>query len=162
MSFLVFERNTATIVARSIGCKRFVFVMISALFYSSSAQAQACVVPILANSVEVRQATCVGSIATLQGTTPVGGNGTYNYQWQRSAGNCNNFANITGATAKDYAVPAGTDPTDCFRRVVTSASCTNTSNTERVELNERTTPVPPTITVVNSTCVVISCSVYTV
>ena len=124
------------------------------LLVGSLAKAQTCVIPIFNNSIQIRPAVCAGSVATLQGSTPVGGNGSYTYQWQKSVGNCGNgnFTDIPGATFRDYAVPASTNNKDCFRRIVRSGSCNNTSDPLQFENDERTTPVAPITTVVNSAC----------
>jgi gliding motility-associated-like protein len=120
--------------------------------------AQPCNNNINNNSIQVTDATCVGTVATLRGSTPTGGFGanTYTYQWQKSAGNCNssNFMDIPGATARDYAVPAATANGDCFRRIVRSGACTSTSNNERIQSNDRTTPQPPTANAIGSSCLV--------
>ncbi|WDZ99208.1 Ig-like domain-containing protein [Mucilaginibacter sp. SJ] len=60
--------------------------------------------------------------AVITGSTPAGGNGTYTYQWQKSADNTT-FTDITGATAKNYDPPA-TNITTYYRRIVTSGTCT--------------------------------------
>jgi len=62
-----------------------------------------------------------GTPGTLIGSTPTGGNGIYNYQWQSSADNIT-FADIAAATAKDYTPPLVT-VTTYYRRSVTSGSC---------------------------------------
>jgi gliding motility-associated-like protein len=130
------------------------FFIILIVFSYSSAQAQPCTIPIINNSIDIRNATCINTVATLQGTTPFGGNGTYSFQWERSIGNCGNgnFSPIPLATARDYPVPAGTSPNDCFRRIVVSGICTSTSNSTRVALNEQTTPPAPVTVSVNSSC----------
>ncbi|OOQ58620.1 Ig-like domain-containing protein [Mucilaginibacter pedocola] len=69
-----------------------------------------------------------GDAAIINGTTPTGGDGVYQYQWQSSADNVT-FTNIAGATAKDYDPPA-INTTTYYRRIVTSAPCSTplTSN----------------------------------
>ena len=62
-----------------------------------------------------------GTPAIITGSTPTGGNGTYNYQWQNSADGVT-FANITGATAKDY-TPSAISATTYYQRQVTSGNC---------------------------------------
>jgi gliding motility-associated-like protein len=60
--------------------------------------------------------------AVITGSTPTGGDGVYTYQWQSSADNTT-FADVAGATAKDYDPPV-VSATTYFRRIVTSGSCT--------------------------------------
>ncbi len=100
-------------------------------------------------------ATCTGTVATLKGSTPTGGNGSYTYRWESAQGGCNNatFQTIAGATSIDYAIPASVINNTCFRRVVTSGNCTNNSQPERLEQPDRTTPVGPTVTTIQPTCV---------
>ncbi|HVW94736.1 MAG TPA: gliding motility-associated C-terminal domain-containing protein [Mucilaginibacter sp.] len=62
-----------------------------------------------------------GDPATISGTTPTGGTGTYQYQWQSSTDDIS-FVNITGATSKDYDSPS-LNATTYFRRTVTSGAC---------------------------------------
>ncbi|RYF77530.1 MAG: carboxypeptidase regulatory-like domain-containing protein [Chitinophagaceae bacterium] len=125
------------------------------------ANAQPCLIQITNNAISIQPALCSGTVATLQGSTPLGGNGSYTYQWQKSVGNCNaaNFQPIPNATSKDYPVPAGTDPNDCFRRVVTSGTCTHTSNTTKVLLVDRTTPSGPATMTTPSSCATASGSI---
>ncbi|WP_158824875.1 gliding motility-associated C-terminal domain-containing protein [Mucilaginibacter lacusdianchii] len=62
-----------------------------------------------------------GTATTITGSTPTGGSGNYSYQWQSSTDNAM-FNNITGATNRDFAVPA-LSTTTYYRRVVTAGSC---------------------------------------
>lgn len=141
---------------RVVSAKHILVVVLSFLFISLRAQAQPCLVPILgiSNTFEIKPATCVNTVAFLQGSQPLGGNGTYTYQWQKNTANCNNsgFSDISGATAKDYAVPSSDPVGTCYRRIVKSGSCTDTSDGERVNANDRTTPPAPAIAVVQPTC----------
>lgn len=75
-----------------------------------------------------------GDPAVIAGSTPAGGDGIYNYQWQSSTDN-NTFTNITGATSKDYDPPVIT-VTTYYRRLTTSGSCTapNVSNTATITI----------------------------
>ena len=74
-----------------------------------------------------------GSAAAIVGETPKGGNGTYTYQWQRST-NGTSFTDIAGATTKNYEAGA-LQSTTWFRRLVTSGSCTSTSEPVRITVN---------------------------
>ncbi|WP_428328558.1 gliding motility-associated C-terminal domain-containing protein [Mucilaginibacter sp.] len=62
-----------------------------------------------------------GSPATITGSLPAGGNGTYTYQWQSSADNVT-FNDVTGANAIDY-TPASVTATTYYRRTVVSGGC---------------------------------------
>ncbi len=64
----------------------------------------------------------VGDAAVIVGSTPSGGNGSFNYQWQSSLDNVT-FTDITGATSKDYDPPSIT-VTTYYRRTITSGACT--------------------------------------
>jgi len=66
----------------------------------------------------------------LTGTTPSGGNGTYNYQWQSSVDNTN-WTNINGATALNY-TPGNQTATKYFRRATISNGATGYSNTSTI------------------------------
>lgn len=155
-SYLLSKKSIGTSILKRQLIKWSSFFSVSILLlFASPAQAQPCLVPISGNSIDIQPATCAGTVATLKGSIPLGGNGTYVYQWQKSIGNCGagNFLPIVGATARDYAVPPAADPNDCFRRVVTSGTCTDISNTTKVALTDRTTPAPPTTVAVQPTCI---------
>jgi len=69
-----------------------------------------------------------GDPALISGSSPAGGNGTYAYQWQSSITNASSgFSNISGATSISYNPPV-INSTTYYRRVVTSAGQTSTSN----------------------------------
>jgi gliding motility-associated-like protein len=84
------------------------------------------VLPSTANNAITAPVTttfCVtGDPAIIIGSTPTGGSGAYAYQWQNSPDNTT-FANIEGATAKDYD-PSAINGTTYYRRMVTSGPCT--------------------------------------
>ena len=129
---------------------RLLLVLTIVTFSCLHVGAQTCPSAISNNSFTITPATCAGTIGTLKGSVPTGGNGTYNYQWHMSVGNCGNgnFQPIQGATAIDYAVPANATD-NCYRRVVTSGSCTSTSMMQRFDpATSSTTPPPPTVTVI--------------
>ena len=121
-----------------------------------AAASQICIIPIQNNTISLAPATCAGSVATLKGSVPTGGTGTYTYQWQRTSGNCNsgNFQDITvEGNNIDYAVPTGTPTNVCFRRRVISGTCLiNSSSSITVANNDRTNPNPPTVSVTQPTC----------
>ncbi len=66
--------------------------------------------------------TSTGNAAAITGSTPTGGNGTYNYQWQNSTNNIS-FTDIGLATGKNYDPPS-ISTTTYYRRLVTSGACT--------------------------------------
>lgn len=148
------QKNRGTSLIGSL--PKMVFIISCFLIFCEplSIKAQPCLIPILNNTIDIKPAGCVGTVATLQGSIPLGGTGVYSYQWEKSIGNCGsgNFQPIPGATSKDYAVPSSTDVNDCFRRIVTSGTCTSTSNNTKVQNSDRSTPAPPTVSIVNSSC----------
>ncbi len=97
------------------------------------------------NVISADQAICPNTApATLTGTTPAGGNGTYAYQWQSSTSNDPaTFTNIGGATGATYA-PGNLAATTYYRRVVSSGTCSDISNIITV-----TVSVTPVFTVGN-------------
>ncbi|WP_108867817.1 T9SS type A sorting domain-containing protein [Aquimarina aquimarini] len=62
----------------------------------------------------------------LSGTTPSGGTGSFRYQWKKKTSG--NWANISGATSRNYSPPALTTTTK-YQRIVTSGGISSTSNT---------------------------------
>jgi gliding motility-associated-like protein len=126
------------------------------ILLGSYARSQPCNLPIQNNSFTIEPAVCNGTVALLQGSVPTGGNGTYTYQWEAtSSSNCsdNSFGPIAGATQKDYSVLSSANQQLCYRRVVTSGSCSSTSNKTKVQGQDRTNPSPPIVSVVNPTCI---------
>jgi len=59
----------------------------------------------------------------IQGSTPVGGSGSYTYQWQSSTDNVT-FIDISGATLKDYDPGQISAPTYYRREVFSGGGCT--------------------------------------
>ncbi len=76
-----------------------------------------------------------GDAATITGSTPTGGTGTYTYQWQSSTtSTTTGFANISGATGKDYNPPL-ISVTTYYRRVVSSSPASpSTSNVVTISI----------------------------
>jgi gliding motility-associated-like protein len=66
---------------------------------------------------------CAGSVdpSIIVGSDPTGGNGTYTYQWQSSTDNII-FADISGATTRDYD-PSAINASTYYRRTVVSGVC---------------------------------------
>jgi len=96
------------------------------------------VYPLLSNNtISSAQTICSGSTPSpLTGTTPSGGNGTYNYQWQSSiTGPSTGFNNISGATGQNY-TPGALTQTKWYRRMVSTGVCSsNTSPSIAVTVN---------------------------
>jgi gliding motility-associated-like protein len=69
---------------------------------------------------------CEGQSVRLNGPSPTGGTGSYQYQWQQSSNNIS-FTNIANAISPDY-VAAPTVNT-WYRRQVTSGACQHLSDT---------------------------------
>lgn len=89
--------------------------------------------PIGNNSVSGTQTICSATTPVpLTGTTPTGGDGNYEYQWQRST-NGSDFSNISGANDKDYA-PGALEQTTQFRRVVKAGSACAESTSAAVTI----------------------------
>jgi hypothetical protein len=65
--------------------------------------------------------TATGDAASITGSTPTGGSGVYDYQWQNSSNNVS-FADISLATTKNYDPPS-ISSTTYYRRLVTSGAC---------------------------------------
>ncbi|ASZ13187.1 Ig-like domain-containing protein [Chitinophaga sp. MD30] len=90
-----------------------------------------------------------GDPAVISGATPIGGSGTYTYQWQLSTDNIN-FSNITGATSGSYDPPVQS-VTTYYRRLVTSGSCNTPVNSNVVSITIQAdigsnTITPPAVT----------------
>jgi large repetitive protein len=85
--------------------------------------------PVTNNTISADQTLCSSEIpATLTGTTPTGGTGTYTYQWQSSTTSATTgFADISGATSPNFS-PGTITQNTWFRRVVTSGACANSSS----------------------------------
>jgi hypothetical protein len=81
---------------------------------------------------------------TLNGTTPIGGNSTFTYQWQSSTDGTN-FSNITSTNTVNYTTVSRTQ-SYWYRRLVTSDQCSaDVSNTIKITVNAN-----PTISVTAS------------
>ncbi len=98
---------------------------------------------ITANTVSADQLICYNTVpSVLNGSTPAGADGNYSYQWQSSSDNGANWNTISGATTINYQ-PIALTVTTQFRRVVTTALCTNaqqnTSNAVTITVNPQNT-----------------------
>jgi large repetitive protein len=87
------------------------------------------VLPAIANNIIASDQTiCTGSVpVALTGNAVSGGNGSFNYQWQSSPDGIN-WSVVPGASSAGYAPPV-LNATIYYRRIVTSNSCSDTSNT---------------------------------
>ncbi|MBL7779084.1 MAG: T9SS type A sorting domain-containing protein [Chitinophagales bacterium] len=95
------------------------------------------------NTVTSDQTICTNTIpATLTGSAPTGGSGSYTYQWQISTTSAvTGFTNIGSATAQDYSPGSAITQNTWYRRTVNSATCSNTSDAVQVTVEQ-----PATIT----------------
>jgi len=96
-----------------------------------------------ANSITADQLICYNTTpAVLTGSTPIGGNGTYLYQWQKSEDNGASWLSITSANGIDYQ-PTALTVTTQFHRVVSTALCNgaqqNSSNVVTITVTPRNT-----------------------
>ncbi|WP_448701696.1 gliding motility-associated C-terminal domain-containing protein [Mucilaginibacter sp. AW1-3] len=88
-----------------------------------------------------------GDPGVISGSTPTGGNGTFNYQWQLSTDNIN-FADIAGATNINYDPPS-LSATTYYRRWVTSGVCISSiSNVVVITINTSITAIASTDTTI--------------
>jgi gliding motility-associated-like protein len=106
-------------------------VIVSDFIYDTSSTLKVFVYPaITSNTVSGTDTICYDvHAATLSGTNPSGGNGTFAYQWQYST---NQTDWNTGAASSTYD-PGQLMQSRYFRRIVTSAQyCSHTSNTVKI------------------------------
>jgi PKD repeat protein len=94
--------------------------------------------PISNNVISSDQSVCIGSTpAPLTGTTPAGGDGVYNYQWQSSPDGTT-WTNINGSVFSGLSIPAITTSM-FYRRLVSTAACSgslqNISNPVKITVN---------------------------
>jgi hypothetical protein len=99
---------------------------------------------LIAGTVGSEQTICYNTIpaALNQLTSPSGGTGTYEYQWQ-SSNNNSSWTNITGATLSSYTPPSLTS-SFWYRRNVTSGNC-GTVSTPAIRITVSTEMTPGTI-----------------
>lgn len=76
------------------------------------------------------------AVATIQGTTPLGGSGVYSFQFQVMNDSTTGFENIPGANGEDYILDTANLQLgiNVFRRVVSDGFCRDTSNFAYVRL----------------------------
>ncbi|WP_242920027.1 gliding motility-associated C-terminal domain-containing protein [Pontibacter liquoris] len=127
---LISDKRTFTTTALPASRSYYVQAIINGCI-SPRTEAKVEVYPVLSqNTLQGVATICAGQQPdVVQGSIPAGGDGSYTYQWESSiTGAEAGFAAIPGTAAKnqDYA-PAPLGRNTWFRRVVTSASCSNTS-----------------------------------
>ncbi len=108
----------------------------STICTSVSNTVQIIVLPDLANNtISADQQLCIGSAAaTITGSTPTGGDGNFNYQWQSSL-NGTTWSDVIGANAINFTPPSPT-ATIYYRRSVNSGACSiNISNSIKLTVN---------------------------
>ncbi|WP_242926180.1 endonuclease [Pontibacter vulgaris] len=101
--------------------------------------------PVSNNTISAAQAVCAGQVpATITGTMPTGGTGSYTYLWETSADG-NSFIPAAGVNnARDY-TPGQLSATTFIRRSITSGNC-GTSISEAVKVTVNPVPDKPAIT----------------
>jgi len=98
------------------------------------------------NNIDSNQILCEGEIPdTLHGALVTGGNGIYTYQWQSSPLGLNTWSDVFGETNPDFYTINYTSSYS-FRRIITSGTCMNISNTVDVIFN----PNPTITNIVNN------------
>ncbi len=83
-------------------------------------------------------AICSGAAVTLTGPDVSGGNGVYTYRWQQSS-DCIAFVDVAGQS--DASLTITPAPNSCYRRIVQSGNCADTSNAVKIPVNT-VVPVP--------------------
>ncbi|WP_210486083.1 gliding motility-associated C-terminal domain-containing protein [Rufibacter aurantiacus] len=86
------------------------------------------------NTISALQTLCLGeSAATLTGSAPKGGSGTYTFVWESRTENTT-FAKAAGTSTTATYNPGALTQTTWFRRVATSGSCTNISEPIQIKV----------------------------
>lgn len=86
------------------------------------------------NVIGSDQTVCSGQPpSAFSGSAPLGGNGTYAFSWESST-DLVNWNVISGANSQTY-TSGSISTTTYFRRIVTSGSCTSTSNLITVQVS---------------------------
>jgi gliding motility-associated-like protein len=112
-------------------------VLNTTTYYRRTVTSGACITPLISNVITISVFPIVannsitapavasfcsnGDPGVIIGSTPIGGNNTYVFQWQSSTDNLT-YNDIAGATAKDYD-PAVLNATTYYRRTVISGTC---------------------------------------
>jgi len=97
----------------------------SALYSNVS---QILILPVIDNNLTGNaQTICQNtSPSALTGSLPIGGTGSYLYQWESAPSSSGTWSALSGATLPNYIAPA-LNQTSWYRRTVSSFSCINTS-----------------------------------
>ncbi|WP_208394780.1 Ig-like domain-containing protein [Mucilaginibacter gilvus] len=101
-------------------------------FYQVTVQPIVAIANNTATAPAVSAFCATGDPAIITASAPTGGNSVFTYQWQNSADNLT-FANITGATAKDYD-PAVLTATTYYQRIVSSGTCNTPTKSTVVKI----------------------------
>ncbi|MEJ8804399.1 Ig-like domain-containing protein [Pontibacter sp. H249] len=106
------------------------------------------------NSISANQTVCAGTQPQqLTGSQPSGGSGGYTYLWQSSTiSPAEGFVNAAGDNAGQNYTPASLNQNTWFRRLASSAGCTDTSDV--VAINIIPVPAAPTLEVRDATACV--------
>jgi hypothetical protein len=93
------------------------------------------------NNVSTGQTICTGTApATLVGSTPSGGNGSYTYSWESSTTNSTTgFIAATGTNSTSNYSPGPLTVNTWYRRKVVSGTCTNYSSALAININPNNT-----------------------
>lgn len=104
------------------------------------------------NTIAAAQTICYNDTpAALTGLVPLGGNGTFVYQWRISTtGPGAGFANIPGANGQNYTPPGPLTANTWYRRRVTSVNCLDDGNPIAITVN----PLPTiTLAAIPNSCI---------
>ncbi|MCC9135779.1 gliding motility-associated C-terminal domain-containing protein [Pontibacter silvestris] len=106
---------------------------------------------VINNSISADQTVCAGGTPNeLNGSTPSGGNGSFEYVWESSiSGPDIGFAPAAGTNNAQNYSPGVVTRNTWYRRVITSAGCSSTS--DPVAIMVTPVPLPPTLTISNAT-----------
>ncbi|WP_299818026.1 gliding motility-associated C-terminal domain-containing protein [uncultured Pontibacter sp.] len=106
------------------------------------------------NTISANQTVCAGSQPQqLTGSAPSGGTGAYTYLWQSSTISATaGFVNAAGDNTSQNYTPAALNQSTWFRRLASSAGCTDTSAV--VEITIIPVPAAPALEVRNATACV--------
>lgn len=74
------------------------------------------------NTITASQTICSGNTASFAGSTPTGGSGTYNYQWQSSPDN-STWVNASGGMGINF-ISSALNSNFYFRRIAQTSTCT--------------------------------------
>lgn len=85
------------------------------------------------NVIGPSQILCTNQIpSTISGTKPLGGNGSYRYQWEISSVDSTHFVNAPGSDYLPEYISAQLNSNSWFRRILSSGACTDTSSAVKI------------------------------